>query len=54
MKHILTLTDSDGVVLARWIIEDDFGDITRPVSRQFMADQIFDEWKTDNDTNKPA
>lgn len=52
MKHVLTLSDNDGVILCRWVIEEDFGDIERPI-RAHMADCIFDEWQADNDANKP-
>ena len=38
--HYLTLTDEDGVVLERWCLEDDFGDISQPMPRMLLAQEI--------------
>lgn len=55
MKHKLTLTDEDGVILGQWTIEDEWGDIiNKSIPRQVMASDISDELKRDINTQPKA
>ena len=45
MKHKLTLTDEEGVVINQWVIEDEFGDLAMPLPRMVMLEEIISELK---------
>ena len=35
----LTLAD-DGIILSRWDVEEDFGNVQKPIAKQTMANEI--------------
>jgi hypothetical protein len=39
----LTLTTKDGEILAQWDVDDDFGDVTKPMARIAMTNEIVNE-----------
>lgn len=43
MKHWITLTNDDGVVMGRWCIEDEIGDLRKPVPQIDLCDAILEE-----------
>ena len=41
----LTLTTDEGVVIEQWVIEEEWGDISKPVSSEVMRQDIRDAWQ---------
>lgn len=53
MKHKIILTDMDGVVLEQWVVEDDWGDVSKPIPGAVMRDEIASAIRNDNAAVEP-
>lgn len=41
----ITLTTNDGLVLGHWDIEEEFGDLNKPLPRNELLVSVVDEWQ---------